>query len=84
MGPTFTDEQEMLIVDFVKDHPELYAKEHVHYVKKDHKDALREQFGKYIGRSGTYVHHWFLSQHNRYGKLTANMHKSGTGKGRKW
>ena len=29
-APAFSDEHEMDIIEFVKDNPELYAKEHVH------------------------------------------------------
>ena len=39
-GPTFTDNQDILIVNCVKDHPEIYAKEHIHYVEKVRKDSL--------------------------------------------
>ena len=80
--PVFTDKQEIIIVDFVKDHPELYAKEHVHYAEKGYKDALWEKIGKEIGRSGPDVHHWVLSQCTRYGKLTADMLKSKPGSSR--
>ena len=32
--------EEMLIIDFVKEHSELYIKEHVPYVEKAQKDSL--------------------------------------------
>ena len=67
------------IIEFVKQHPELYAKEHVHYVDKNKKDTLWEKIGEEIGRSGQDVRHWFQSQHTRYGKLMADMRNSGSG-----
>ena len=48
-APAFSDEHEMNIIEFVKDNPELYAKEHAwHYVDKNKKDALWEKIGKQI------------------------------------
>ena len=50
-APTFSDEHDVMIVEFVKEHPELYAKEHVHNVDKDKEDALWDKIGEEIGRS---------------------------------
>lgn len=77
---TFTDDEEMQIVDFVKDHPQLYAKEHMHYVDKARKDALWREVGQLVGRSGDDCRRWFTTQRTRYGKLTAEASKSGSGK----
>ena len=38
----------MNIIEFEKQHPELYAKEHVHYVDKIKNDALWEKIGEEI------------------------------------
>ena len=38
--PTFTDSQEAAIVEFVKEHPELYDKEHAHFHDRQKKEAL--------------------------------------------
>ena len=81
---TFTDEQEMQIIDFVKDHPELYAKEHMHYVDKSRKDGLWRDVGKLVGRSGDDCRRWFTTQRTRYGKLTAAGCKSGSGTAKKY
>ena len=73
-----------MIVKFVKEHPELYAKEHVHYVDKGKKDSLWDEIGKQIGRTGPDVSRWFQTQCTKYGKLTAELHKSGSGTGKKF
>ena len=51
-APTFSDEHEVQIVEFMKEHPELYAKEHVHYMDKDQKDTLWNKIGREIRRTG--------------------------------
>ena len=37
---TFTDSQETAIVEFVKEHPELYDKEHARFHNRQKKEAL--------------------------------------------
>ena len=37
---TSTDSQETAIVEFVKEHPELYDKEHAHFHDRQKKEAL--------------------------------------------
>ena len=37
---TFTDSQEHAIVEFVKEHPELYSKEHGRFHNRQRKEAL--------------------------------------------
>ena len=49
--PTFSSEHELDIIEFVKEHAELYTKEYVHYVDKAKKDRLWEEIGRQIGRS---------------------------------
>ena len=39
----------MNMLEFVKSHPVLYAKEHVHYVYRAKKDALWDQIGQQAG-----------------------------------
>ena len=34
VSATFTDRQEIAIIDFVKEHPELYDKEHRHFTRQ--------------------------------------------------
>ena len=41
-----------MIIEFVKEHAELYTKDHVHYVDKNRKDTLWNHIGREIGRSG--------------------------------
>ena len=77
-GPTFSDEDEIDMLEFVKANPVLYAKEHVHYVDKAKKDALWDKIGEQVGRSGQDVKR-FQSQRTKYGKLTSDLNKSGSG-----
>ena len=37
---TFTDSQENVIIEFVKEHPELYNKEHGRFHDRQRKEAL--------------------------------------------
>ena len=46
---------------------------------KNKKDALWDEIGEKLKRSGQDVKRWFQSQHMGYGKLTADMRKSGSG-----
>ena len=52
----------------------------IHYVDKAKKDSLWEEIGEQIGRSGLDVKRWFQTQCTRYGKLTSDLNKSGSGK----
>ena len=40
---TFTDSQETAIVEFVKEHPELYDKEHARFHNRQKKEALGQK-----------------------------------------
>ena len=51
-APAFSCEHEMEIIEFVKDHAELYTKEHVHYVDKAKKDALWDEIWRRLETSG--------------------------------
>ena len=57
-----TDSDEEAIVNFVKDHEELYNKTNEHFKDKARKDCLWERFTVYKT--------WFESQRIRNGKLT--------------
>ena len=83
-APTFSDEHKVQIVEFVKDLPQLYAKEPVHYVDKGKKDAPRDKIGKEIGRTGPDVHRWFQTQSTRYSMLTADLRKSDSSTSKKF
>ena len=65
---------------FVQANPVLFAKGHVHYFDKIKKDRLWEETGRRVGRSGRDVKLWFESQRPRYGKLTRDQAKSGSGR----
>ena len=47
-GPTFSDDNEMDIIEFEEANPELYAKEHVHNVDKAKKDTLWDKIGEQV------------------------------------
>ena len=57
----YSSEQELDIIEFVKDHAELYDKEHVHYVDKARKDALWDEIGRRVETSNQDARRWFQS-----------------------
>ena len=65
-----TDSDEKAIVDFVKDHEELYDKTNVHFKHKARKDCLWERFARSYKLSVKACKTWFKSQRTRCGKLT--------------
>ena len=67
---TFTDSQETAIVEFVKEHPELYDKEHALYHDRQKKEALWAEISAELKLQPFDVRRWFESQRTRYGKLT--------------
>ena len=66
---TFTDSQEHAIVEFVKEHPELYNKEHGHFHDRHGKGALWAEISAELKLQPFDVRRWFQSQRTRYGKL---------------
>ena len=79
LGPVFSDEDEATIIEFVKNHPELYTKENARYLDKTRKDSLWKELADQIGRTAPEVQRWFNSQRTRYGKITSKHRKSGQG-----
>ena len=67
---TFTDSQETAIVEFVKEHPELYNKEHAHFHDRQKKEALWAEISAELKLQPFDVRRWFESQRTRYGKLS--------------
>ena len=65
---TFTDSQEHVIVEFLKEHPELYDKEHFH--DRQRKEALWAEISVELKLQPFDVRRWFESQRTRYGKLS--------------
>ena len=70
-----TDSDTEAIVDFVKDHEELYNKNGEHFKDKARKESLWEEFARCFKLSVKVCKTWFDSQRTRYGKLTQS--KSG-------
>ena len=67
---TFTDSQETAIVEFVKEHPELYDKEHARFHDRQKKEALWAEISAELKLKPFDVRRWFESQRTRYGKLS--------------
>ena len=67
---TFTDSQETAIVEFVKEHPELYDKEHARFHDIQKKEALWEEISAELKLQPFDVRRWFESKRMRYGKLS--------------
>ena len=67
---TFTDSQETAIVEFVKDHPELYDKEHARFPNRHKKEALWAEISAELNLQPFDVRRWFEYQRMYYGKLS--------------
>ena len=67
---TFTDSQETAIVEFVKEHPQLYYKEHAHFHDRQKKEALWAEISAELKLQPFDVRIWFESQRMYYGKLS--------------
>ena len=67
---TFTDTQEVSIVEFVKQHPELYDKEHPRFHDRTRRETLWAEIAAELHLQPFDVRHWFESQRTRYGKLS--------------
>ena len=67
---TFTDSQETAIVEFVKEHPEFYDKEHARFHDRQKKEALWAEISAELKLQPFDVRRWFESQRTRYGKLS--------------
>ena len=67
---TFTDSQEISIVEFVKQHPELYDKEHPRFHDRNRREALWAEISAELKLQPFDVRRWFESQRTRYGKLS--------------
>ena len=67
---TFTDSQEVSIVEFVKLHPELYDKGHSCFHDRTRREALWAEISAELKLQPFDVRRWFESQRTRYGKLS--------------
>ena len=67
---TFTDSQEIAIVEFVKEHPEMYDKEHGRFHDRHRKEALWAEISAELKLQPFDVRRWFESQRTRHGKLS--------------
>ena len=67
---TFTDSQEISIVEFVKQHPELYNKEHPWFHDRTRREALWAEISAELKLQPFDVRRWFESQRTHYGKLS--------------
>ena len=67
---TFTDSQEVSIVEFVKQHPELYDKEYPRFHDRTRRETLWAEISAELKLQPFDVRRWFESQRKRYGKLS--------------
>ena len=67
---TFTDSHENAIVEFVKEHPELYDKEDERFHDRHRKEALWGEISVELKLQPFDVRRWFESQRTHYGKLS--------------
>ena len=67
---SFTDSQETAIVEFVKEYPELYDKEHARFHVRQKKEALWAEISAELKLQPFDVRRWFESQRTHYGKLS--------------
>ena len=67
---TFTDSQEISIVEFVKQHPELYDKEHPCFHDRHRREALWSEISAELKLQPFDVRRWFESQRMHCGKLS--------------
>ena len=67
---TFTNSQENAIVEFVKEHRELYDKEHGRFHDRQRKEALWAEISAKLKLQPFDVRRWFESQSTHYGKLS--------------
>ena len=67
---TFTDSQEIAIVELVKEHPEMYDKEHGRFHDRQRKEALWAEISAELTLQPFDVRKWFESQRTRYEKLS--------------
>ena len=67
---TFTDSQKISIVEFVKQHPELYDKEHPRFHDRTRREALWAEISAELKLQPFDVRRWFQSQQTHYGRLS--------------
>ena len=70
MCATFTDSQEISTVEFVKQHPELYDKEHPRFHDRNRREALWVEISAELKLQPFDVRRWFECQRTCYGKLS--------------
>ena len=67
---TFTDSHEAAIVEFVREHSELYDKEKASFHNRQKKEALWAEISAELKLQPFDVRRWFESQRTHYGKLS--------------
>ena len=72
-----SDSDEEALVEYIKNHPELYDKGHELFKNKGHKACLWERIAAQRNMKPEDARKWFETQRTRYGKLTSK--KSGSG-----
>ena len=75
------DSDEEAIVEFIKQHEELYDKTNDSFKDKQKKERLWEQLASTKNLPINTVKKWFKTQHTRYGKLTQLKSRQAAEKG---
>ena len=70
-----SDSDEEALIEYIKNHPELYEKGHEQFKNKGHKACLWECIAAQRNLKPEDARKWFETQRTRYAKLTAK--KSG-------
>ena len=70
MCTVFIDEQELQIVEFVKDHPAFYTMTHPDYMNRYQRKSLWQQLADEMGVEAVDVKHWWDTQRAQYRKQT--------------
>ena len=74
-----SDSDEEAIVEFVKQHEELYNKAHDKFKDKQRKEGLWERLAASKNLSVNTIKEWFETQCTRYGKLQQRSPKDRPG-----
>ena len=69
LSSIFVDSQEAAIVEFIKQQPELFDKEHERFHDRHRTEALWSEISEELNLGPIDVKRWFESQRTRYGKL---------------
>ena len=76
---TLSRRVEVEIVEWLKENPYLYSRGHPHYKNKEKKQRAMDEHAKKIGLTREELARWIHTKRTRFGKLTRDCNKSGSG-----